>query len=154
MSERRVTAVLSAVPLLAVLACASSAPVVTRKNPASLSKPNGYTHVVETSGGRTLYVSGQVALDKTGALVGAGDLKAQTRQVFENLRAALADSGGTLDDVVKITIFMTDLSQIQEFREIRNGYFPRDLPASTLVQVVRLARPDFLIEIEAVAVLK
>jgi reactive intermediate/imine deaminase len=110
--------------------------------------------VVETSGGRTVYVSGQVALDATGALVGTDDLKAQTRQVFENLKAALADSGGTLDDVVKITIFMTDLSQIQDFREIRNGYFPRELPASTLVQVVRLARPDFLIEIEAVAVVR
>lgn len=152
---RRVTTTLfSSLPLLAILACAGDAPVVTRKNPASLSKPNGYTHVVETSGGRTVYVSGQVALDATGALVGAGDLKAQTSQVFENLKAALADSGGTLDDVVKITIFMTDLSQIQDFREIRNGYFPRELPASTLVQVVRLARPDFLIEIEAVAVVR
>ena len=127
---------------------------MTRKNPASLSKPNGYTHVVETSGGRTVYVSGQIALDKTGTLVGAGDLKAQTRQVFENLKAALAAAGGTLDDVVKITIFMTDLSQIQEFREIRNSYFPREVPASTLVQVVRLARPELLIEIEAVAVVK
>jgi reactive intermediate/imine deaminase len=148
------TALLSSLPLLSIFACAGSAPVLTRKNPASLSEPNGYTHVVETSGGRTVYVSGQVALDATGALVGTGDLKAQTRQVFENLKAALADSGGTLDDVVKITIFMTDLSQIQDFREIRNGYFPRELPASTLVQVVRLARPDFLIEIEAVAVVR
>ena len=151
---RRVPALLSALPILAALACTSTTPVVTRKNPASLSKPNGYTHVVETSGGRTVYVSGQIALDKTGALVGAGDLKAQTRQVFENLKAALADSGGTLDDVVKMTIFMTDVSQIQDFREIRNGYFPSVLPASTLVQVVRLARPDLLIEIEAVAVVK
>jgi reactive intermediate/imine deaminase len=152
--RRVTTALFSSLPLFAILACAGNAAVVTRKNPASLSKPNGYTHVVETSGGRTVYVSGQVALDKTGALVGAGDLKAQTRQVFENLKAALADSGGTLNDVVKITIFMTDLSQIQDFREIRNGYFPRELPASTLVQVVRLARPDFLIEIEAVAVVR
>src|SRR5262245_48784962 len=90
-------------PALAVLAstaCAGSSPVVTRKNPSSLSKPNGYTHVVETSGGRTVYVSGQIPLDATGALVGSGDLKAQARQVFENLKAALAASGGTLDDVV------------------------------------------------------
>src|SRR4030095_6335687 len=148
------TALLSSLPLLSIFACAGSAPVLTRKNPALLSKPNGYTHVVETSGGRTVYVSGQVALDATGALVGTGDLKAQTRQVFENLKAALADSGGTLDDVVKITIFMTDLSPIQDFRELRTGYIPRELPASTLVQVVRLARPDFLIEIEAVAVVR
>jgi reactive intermediate/imine deaminase len=151
MIRRIGTAMLS---LLTTMACTTSAPVVTRKNPSSLSKPNGYTHVVEASGGRTLYVSGQVALNASGTLVGAGDLKAQTRQVFENLKAALADAGGTLDDVVKITIFMTDLSQIQEFREIRNGYFPQRVPASTLVQVVRLARPEFLIEIEAVAVVK
>jgi reactive intermediate/imine deaminase len=151
--RRARTFLIPALAILATLAC-NRARVVTRKNPASLSKPNGYTHVVETSGGRTVYISGQVALDRTGALVGAGDLKAQTRQVFENLKAALADSGGTLDDVVKITIFMTDLSQIQEFREIRNGYFPSVVPASTLVQVVRLARPEFLIEIEAVAVVK
>ena len=145
------------VPALLVLlfgaSCASPNRIIHR-NPAALSKPTGYTHVVETSGGRTLYISGQVALDKSGALVGANNLKAQTRQVFENLKAAVTESGGTLDDVVKITIFMTDLSQVQDFREVRNEFFPYELPASTLVQVVRLARPEFLLEVEAVAVVK
>lgn len=126
--------------------------VVKHINPPALSKPTGYTHVVEAIGGRALYVSGQVALDASGALVGAGDLAAQTRQVFENLKSALAAGGATLDHVAKITVFMTDVSHIATFREIRNRYFTKELPASTLVQVVQLARPEWLIEIEAVAV--
>lgn len=123
-------------------------------NPAALHQPVGYTHVVETGPGRTLYVSGQVALDAEGRLVGAGDLKAQAEQAFRNLRAALASAGASFEQVAKITVFMVDLSQIQAFREVRNRYFSAALPASTLVQVGRLARPEFLIEIEAVAVLE
>ncbi len=121
-------------------------------NPPALSKPTGYTHVVEVSGGRTLYVSGQVALDRTGAVVGRGDLKAQTKQVFENLKAALAACGATLDDVVKITVFVTDASQIQTVRDVRDAYFTKDPPASTAVEVSRLVRPDLMIEVDAVAV--
>ena len=128
--------------------------LVKHVNPTTLSKPTGYTHVVEVTGGRTLYVSGQVALDQGGGLVGKGDLGGQARQVFENLKAALAASGGTLDHVVKITVFMTDASEVQRFRDVRNQYFAKELPASTLVQVVRLARPEFLIEVEAVAVVE
>ena len=153
-ARKRSAEILAAPLLVAAFACAHGGPAVVRRNPSTLHNPTGYTHVVEATGGRTLYVSGQVALDRSGALVGAGDLKAQTRQVFENLKAALADSGATLDDVVKITVFLTDVSQIQAFREVRDGYFVRGLPASTLVQVVRLARPEFLIEMEAVAVVK
>jgi len=125
---------------------------IKRTNPTTLSKPTGYTHVVETSGGRTLYISGQVALDKSGALVGANDLKAQTRQVFENLKAALAAAEATLDDVVKITVFVTDLSHLQTFRTFRKAYFTKAPPASSLVEVSGLALPELLVEIEAVAV--
>jgi len=125
---------------------------VKHVNPPALSKPTGYTHVVEVSGGRTLYVSGQVALDRTGAVVGRGDLKAQTKQVFENLKAALAACGATLDDVVKITVFVTDASQIQTVRDVRDAYFTKDPPASTAVEVSRLVRPDLMIEVDAVAV--
>jgi reactive intermediate/imine deaminase len=139
---------------MAALACAHARPIVTHSNPATLSKPTGYTHVVEVAGGRTLYISGQVALDFAGALVGKGDLKAQTRQVFENLKSALAASGATLDHVVKITVFMTDVSEIQTFRDVRNSYLMKEPPASTLVQVMRLARPELMIEIEAVAVVE
>lgn len=139
---------------IAALAGTQGRPTVKHTNPASLSKPTGYTHVVEVSGGRTLYVSGQIALDQAGAVVGKGDLKAQTVQVFENLKAALASSGATFEHVVKLTVFMTDVSEIQTFRDVRDRYLSGALPASSLVQVVRLARPELLIEVEAVAVVE
>jgi len=144
--------VLLVLAVAAAVGGAQGKPIVKRTNPPSLSKPTGYTHVVEVTGGRTIYVAGQIALDQAGAMVGKGDLKAQTQQVFENLKVALAASGATLDDVVKITVFMTDASDLQPFREVRDRYFTGAPPASTLVQVVRLARPDLLIEIEAIAV--
>jgi reactive intermediate/imine deaminase len=136
------------------LGCAQTRPLLKRSNPAELARPTGYTHVVEVTGGRTLYISGQVALERSGAVVGEGNLEAQVRQVFENLKTALTASGATFRDVVKITIFMTDASQIQTVRDVRNRYFTGDFPASTLVQVGRLARPEFLIEIEAMAVVE
>jgi reactive intermediate/imine deaminase len=123
-------------------------------NPPDLSEPTGYTHVVDATRGRTIYVSGQVALDRAGRLVGEGDLERQARQVFENLELALRAADAGLNHVVKITVFMTDVSQIQKFREVRGRFFPAALPASTLVQVVQLARPEWLIEIEAIAVVE
>lgn len=147
-------AVFLAFPIIAALAGTQGRLIVKRTNPPALSKPTGYTHVVDVSGGRTLYISGQVALDRAGAVVGKADLKVQTTQVFENLKAALAASRASFDNVVKITVFMTDVSDIEAFREIRNRYFTGGLPASTLVQVVRLARPELMIEIEAVAVVE
>ena len=148
----RGTPALLTIVLAAGIACAHPGHTVKHVNPTALHEPKGYTHVVEVTGGRTLYISGQVALDPSGALVGAGDLLAQTRQVFRNMQAALAASGATLDDVVKITVFLTDVSQIQVFREVRDSVFTSPLPAGTLVEVARLARPEFLIEVEAVAV--
>jgi len=121
-------------------------------NPPALAKPSGYTHAVEASGGRTIYVSGQVSLDASGKLVGGRDVGAQTRQVFENLKAALGAAGASLENVVKITVFMTDLAGLQEFRKLRNEYFPKDPPASSLVKVAGLVLPELLIEIEAIAV--
>ena len=125
-----------------------------RSNPSTLHKPLGYTHVVEAMPRRTIYISGQVAFDQSGALVGPGDLKAQTEQVFQNLKAALESAGATFDHVAKITIFMLDATQIQTYRDVRDRYLKDRLPASTLVQVVRLARPEWLIEIEAIALLE
>ena len=143
-----------AVLAFAAGACSGGSLLVKHVNPPGLSKPTGYTHVVEVEGGRTLYISGQVARDQAGNLVGKGDLRAQTRQVFENLRTALASCGATVDDVVKITIYVTDASEIQTFREVRDSYFTKAPPASTFVQVARLAHPDFLIEVEAVAAVR
>jgi reactive intermediate/imine deaminase len=132
---------------------AQRSPVIRRLNPATLFTPSGYTHVVEVTGGRTLYISGQVSMDSTGTLVGAGDLRAQAEQVFENLRRALAAGGATFADVVKVNYYVTDATQIAVVRDVRSRYISAThTPASTFVQVSRLARPDWMIEIEAIAV--
>ena len=127
---------------------------IRHTNPPALSTPTGYTHVVEVLRGRTVYIAGQVAFDRSGNVVGAGDFKAQTRQVLENLKAALAAAGATFDNVVKVNTYVTDMGQIQTLREMRTEYFGARPPASTLVQVVRLARPELMIEIEAIAVVQ
>jgi len=121
-------------------------------NPPALSAPTGYTHVVQVRGGRTIYIAGQVALDKSGNVVGKGDFAAQTTQVFENLKSALAAGGATFDNLVKVTTFVTDLSQMQALRSIRAKYYGKNPPASTLVQITKLASEDLMIEIEAIAV--
>jgi reactive intermediate/imine deaminase len=129
-----------------------NAPQIKRTNPPALSTPTGYTHVVEVSGpGKTIYIAGQVAFDKEGKVVGAGDMKAQTEQVFKNLEAALSAAGAKFSDVVKMNTYVTDISQLAAIREIRARYFGNTTPASTLVQVPALARPELMIEIEVIA---
>ena len=124
-------------------------------NPPSLVKPTGYTHVVVSPDGRTVYVAGQVAFDSTGQLVGTGDFQKQAEQVFQNLRRALASVGGSLDDIAKTTTFVTDLKHVPQLRELRAKYLDPAHPlANTLLVVSSLARADLLIEIEAVALLR
>ncbi|MFL5802392.1 MAG: RidA family protein [Roseiflexaceae bacterium] len=123
-------------------------------NPDTMSKPFGYTQVVRVSGGQTIYISGQIALDPAGQVVGPGDLHAQTVQVFKNLDAALAAVGATFQHVVKLSYYMLDISQIPVVRSVRDQYVnTQQPPASTAVEVRRLFRDDFLIEVEAVAVI-
>jgi enamine deaminase RidA (YjgF/YER057c/UK114 family) len=125
------------------------------KNPPGLSAPRGYTHVVSASGGRTVYVAGQVALDVQGEVVGKGDLRAQARQVFENLRTALSSAGASFKDVVKWNAYVVNLKpeDLPVLREARaDALKDTTPPASTLVGVQALANPDFLIEVEAIAV--
>ena len=111
-----------------------------------------YTHVVLGTG-RFVAVSGQLALDEDGRLVGDGDAAAQARQVFENLRRCLAAAGATFDDVVKLTFFVTDMAHMSAIRAARAEHIPDDrLPAASAVQVAALVRPEFLMEIEAFAV--
>jgi 2-iminobutanoate/2-iminopropanoate deaminase len=122
-------------------------------SPDTLSPPAGYSHVVDAPATRAIYISGQVALDAEGRLVGAGDFEAQVRQVFENLSAALEAAQVSWPDVVKLNYFVRDVSQIAAIRAVRDEYVDTDHPpASTLVEVSRLVRDDFLIEIDAVAV--
>ncbi len=122
-------------------------------SPETLPQPFGYSHVVEVRPGRVIYVSGQVPLDREGRLVGEGDFEAQTRQVFENLQAALDAAGASWGDVVKLNYFLVDVSNLQAVRAIRDEYVDTaHPPASTLVEVSSLFRDDVLIEIDAVAV--
>ena len=124
-------------------------------NPDTISKPVGYTHVVETTGSRTVYISGQVAFDLQGNIVGVNDMSAQAEQVFKNLQAALASVNAIFEDVVKFTFYMLDISQIQAVRDVRNRYINTATPpASTAVEVRQLFRKELLLEIEAIAVLR
>jgi 2-iminobutanoate/2-iminopropanoate deaminase len=127
---------------------------VKRTNPPTLSTPTGYTHIVEVTGpNRTIYISGQIAYDKDGKIVGgAGDMKAQAEQVFKNLEAALTAAGAKFSDVVKMNSYITDMSKIQAVRDVRAMYFKDVSPASTFVQVAGLVRPELLLEVEVVAV--
>ena len=126
---------------------------VKRTNPPALSTPTGYTHVVEVTGpAKTIYISGQIAYDKDGKVVGAGDMKAQAEQVFKNLQAALTAAGSNFSDVVKMNSYITDMSKAQAVRDVRAQYFKDATPASTFVEVKGLVRPELLLEIEVVAV--
>lgn len=122
-------------------------------NPSTISQPTGYTHIVEVTGGRMVFISGQIALDSSGNLVGRGNMAAQAHQVFANLRAALEAVGASLAHLVKCNYYLLDVAQLPAIREIRNQYInTANPPASTVVEVRGLAHPDFLIEIEAVAI--
>ncbi len=122
-------------------------------NPAGISKPVGYSHIAEVTGGRTIYISGQVPLDVNGNLVGPGDLRAQAMQVFANLKSALTEVGADFNSVVKFGFYLLDISQIQVIREVRNQFINTEHPpASTAVQVSSLFREGLLIEVEAIAV--
>ncbi|MFI5811334.1 RidA family protein [Streptomyces sp. NPDC051643] len=121
--------------------------------PDGVAPAAAYSHVVLGTG-RFVAVSGQLALDEDGRLVGEGDPAAQARQVFENLRRCLAAAGATFDDVVKLTFFVTDMAHMPAVRAARDAHIPADrLPAASAVQVAALVGPEFLMEIEAYAVL-
>jgi 2-iminobutanoate/2-iminopropanoate deaminase len=103
--------------------------------------------------GELLFVSGLIAVDRQGALVGADDVAAQTRQVFENLRAVLDEAGCRFEDVVKVTVYLTDVDDRPKINPVRQEAFGDARPASTLVEVSRLAVPGAKVEIEAVALI-
>ena len=126
-------------------------------NPKSLMASPAFSQVaIIKGGGKTIYISGQVALDEKGELVGRGDIRAQTRKVFENLKVALAAAGAGFEDVVKLTYYIVGYrpEQLGPIREVRSEYLSKaHPPASTLVGVEALFQPDVLIEVEAVAIL-
>ena len=124
-------------------------------NPPGMSKPPTYSHVVEVNGpNRTIYLAGQTGVDANGKV--AEGFRAQAVQVMENIKMALASVGGGFEHVVKLTSYLTNLeANGAEFREVRGSYFPNKdaLPASTLLQISRLANPAYLVEVEAIAIL-
>ena len=140
-------------PIMFVLLPVVAMAQVKRTNPPTLSTPTGYTHVVEVTGpAKMVYIAGQIAFDKEGKVVGAGDMAAQAEQVFKNLQSALDAAGAKFSDVVKMNTYITDMAKASAVREVRARYFGQTAPASTLVQVVALARPELMLEIEVIAV--
>ena len=130
-------------------------PSIRRINPPELGTPPGYSQIVEVSAGRMIFIAGQTALDRDGNVVGKNDFAIQAAQVFQNLTVALQASQCTPANLVKLTVFLTDMNSLGAYREARNRFFasvtPPAAPAVTLVEVSKLYGPDFLIEIEAIA---
>lgn len=118
----------------------------------SVHKTTGYSHCARA--GNTLYLAGQVAQDRNGKLVGKGDIEAQAKQVYTNLKSILTEAGGSLAHIVKTTTYLTHFASLEGYRKVRATFFTEPLPPNTLVVVESLASPDFLIEIEAIAELE
>ena len=124
-------------------------------SPKSMHKPVGYSHIAKVDDGKPVFIAGQVALDASGNLVGRKDFRAQTEQVFENLKTAVEAAGGSFSSIVKLNVYVIDATRLPEYREVRDLYIDvQNPPASTAVQVAGLFRPEFLIEVEVMAVLR
>ena len=132
-----------------------ASPSIRRINPPELGTPPGYSQIVEVSPGRLVFIAGQTALDSDGNVIGKNDFVTQADQVFANLTIALRASGCTAANLIKLTVFLTDMDNLGRYREARNRFFatvtPPAAPAVTLVEVSKLYGPDFLIEIVAIA---
>ena len=130
-------------------------PSITRINPPELGTPPGYSQLVDVSAGRIIFIAGKTAVDRDGNVVGKNDFAAQAAQVFRNLAIALEAAGCTAANLVKLTVYLTDMDNLSRYREVRNRFFasvtPAAAPAVTLVEVAKLYGPDFMIEIEAIA---
>jgi 2-iminobutanoate/2-iminopropanoate deaminase len=122
-------------------------------NPASMSTPTGYSYAA-IKGGTPVFIAGQVANDGQGQVVGVGDAEAQVEQVYQNLRTVVEACGGTMDDIVKLTVYTTDLAYRPAIAAARQRHFKEgQYPASTFVVISSLASPQYLVEIEAVAMI-
>lgn len=120
--------------------------------PNNLHRPFGYAHAIQIE--KTLYISGQVPLDMELKSIGEGDIAAQTEQVYANMQKVVEDAGGSMRNIVMLNIYCTDLDAYDKHtRSVRKKYFGDYYPATTAVEVRRLYRPEYMIEIEAIAVL-
>lgn len=136
--------------------CQQDTSAVKFLNPPSVATPRGYSQaaVIDLGTARMVIISGQVAFDKQGQLVGAGDFSAQAGQVFSNIRSIVESAGGTMDDLVRIGIYLTDMTKTPLLRNARDKFInTKNPPTSVLVQVNKLFRDDVLLEVEATAII-
>lgn len=125
---------------------------IQRLNPPGMQDPgNRYTHVIKA--GNLVFIAGQTSVDADGNIVGEGDITAQTHQVYANLKTAVESVGGVVSDIVKTTTYLVDREHLPGIRSARGEFFGTTLPTSTLLIVAGLARPELLIEVEAIAIL-
>ena len=132
------------------------AQTIEHLNPPTLAKSPRYSQAVVATGGRTVYVSGLVAMDKDGKLMGKGDFKTQATQVLQNIKLAIEAAGGNLESIVKINTYLVDMNDLGTLRAVRDTFFSGlpNRPASTTVQVARLFQDDYLLEVDVIAVVK
>ena len=125
----------------------------TTLNPEGLPVPRGsYSQVAISEPGRMVFIAGQTATDPQGNIVGAGDARAQTRYVIEKITRAVEGAGGTMNDIVAMTIFTTDVRNHRTINEVRRELLGPNFPTSTMVQIAALARPELLLEANAIAI--
>src|SRR5580704_9569089 len=120
-----------------------------------LRQPSGvFSHATAIEAtGRLVFISGMTARRADGSIAGIGDIEAQTRQVCENIKAAVEAAGGTMDDICRVDVYIRNMEQFDAIHKVRREYFGEPLPASTMVEVVKMTHPDYLIEINAIAVI-
>lgn len=123
----------------------------TTITPAEAKPVAPYKMATRMEGGRLVYIAGQVARDAEGNVLAPGDIRTQTRQVFQNLRQVLQAAGGDVSDLLKMTTYITKIENFPVVSEVRSEFFPGEMPASTLIVVSRLAQPELLIEVEGMA---
>ncbi|SNR23052.1 RidA family protein [Actinomadura mexicana] len=123
---------------------------------ADLSRPSGHFSqaIVSEARGRLVFVSGMTARGTDGSVVGPGDIEAQTRQVCDNLVRAMEAAGGSLDDIVRVDVYVRNMEHFEQIHKVRREYFNSPPPASTLVEVTKMVSPEMLIEINAIAVVE
>ncbi len=121
---------------------------------AGFEHPQPFSQGIVCDAGQMLFTAGQVALSEDGTVIGAGDPSAQTEAALDNLQRVLAEGGATLSDVVRLTVFLTDMAQLPAVQEVRARYFPVDPPASSTIGISALVLPELMVEIDAIAVLE
>jgi reactive intermediate/imine deaminase len=123
---------------------------------SNISQPSGHFSqaIAIEAKGKLVFISGMTAKRPDGTIAGIGDIEAQTRQVCENIKSAVEAAGGTLDDVCRVDVFVRNIEHFDKIHKVRREYFKAPAPASTMVEVAKMVQPDYLIEINAIAVVQ